>query len=100
MDGTAGGTVGGMTSSLTLDDVIAWADANPNADARIESGGSYHTGVLHVTRLSDGRVTLRVRDSRRNRGQYAAVFQRHIDAGRFQVKVDARYRPIADILAP
>ena len=62
-------------------------------------GGRTHTGVLHSSHGSEG-VFARVRDSKRgSRSQYQGVFQRHLEAGVFEVKVGSRYVPFDDEVA-
>jgi hypothetical protein len=89
-----------MTSmTMTYEDFVAWAKQQPpGTQARIVLGGEqYHTGYLSLQHWCgpDGSYTdVSVRDSKRKRGQYIRVRERHIVGGAFQVKRGHRYVPL------
>jgi hypothetical protein len=94
-----------MTTTLNatergvMDALIAWCEANPRSAARIVwADGRRHTGYLTVTRLSDGRVSVSVRNSDRLHGQYRTVSDWMLAGEQLQIKVGARYRPAPEVI--
>lgn len=82
----------------TLDDLIAYDQANPHQTYRLNLGARKHVGYLSVQTThkpgGEDRTAVRVRDNRRApRSQYASVFERTLDEGRLEVKIGSRFVP-------
>lgn len=89
------------TAALTIEDLIAYAEAHPYSEARVQTVGRWHTGVLSVQRHYDanggGRVSAHIRDARRSpRSQYFTIGNHNLDC--VQIKDGARYRPAAEVI--
>jgi len=76
--------------------LLAWAVALPYDTAAIEARVGTHTGSLSIYRSASGRVSVRVRDSRKTpTKQYQGVLPHHLADGggaRFQIRAsNGRY---------
>ena len=80
-----------------MDKFLAWHDdQGTRVEVRLTMAGTRHSGPLSTQkRPSDGKTTLRVRDTRRGRKQYQAFF----DLKYVEVKVGARFVPAREVIA-